>query len=65
MNVDTVSTEIGVAHGHDTSPSDATAPVMINKAERSALAFKAHADRSPGQVQIIEVPRLRTVEARN
>jgi hypothetical protein len=41
MNMDKVSTEIEVAHGHDTSLSDASAPVIINLAEKSALAGKA------------------------
>lgn len=60
-----VNTEIDIAHGLDASLRDASAPVIINEAEKSALAVKALSDRNPGQVQIIEVPRLRTVGVRN
>ncbi len=53
-------------HGVHALRGNVTAPVDSTTAEKSALAFKAHADRNPGQVQIIEVPRLRTtMEARN
>ena len=52
-------------HGVDALRGNATAPAVTTTAEKSALAFKAHVDRNPGQVQIVEVPRLRTVEARN
>ena len=63
--MENVNTEIEITHGIDPSLSDVEAPVIINEAEKSALASKAHADRNPGQVQIIEVCRLQMAEVRN
>ena len=63
MNNINVNTQF--PHGVDALRGNVTAPAVTTMAEKSALALKAHADRNPGQVQIIEAPRLRTVEARN
>ena len=60
-----VNPQIDLSQGIGTLISSVKAPVVTTQAGKSALAFKAHADRNPGQVQIIEVPWLRTVEARN
>jgi hypothetical protein len=39
--MENVSTKIDITHGHYASLSDASAPVIINLAEKSALAGKA------------------------
>jgi hypothetical protein len=72
MNEESETARIGMnninsefSRGVDAPQGGLTAPVVTTKADKSALALKAHADRNPGQVQTIEVPRLRTMEARN
>ena len=72
MNEESETARIGMnninsefSRGVDALRGNVTAPAVTTTAEKSALALKAHGDRNPGQVQIIEVPRLRTVEARN
>jgi hypothetical protein len=60
--MENVNTEIEITHGIAPSLSDVEAPVIINKAEKSALASKAHADRNPGQVQVLEVARPQPVD---
>jgi hypothetical protein len=57
-----IKSDIHIPHGVDVSHSDAMAPVIINEAEKSALAVKALSNRNPGQVQVLEVTRPQPVD---
>ncbi len=56
-----VNLNIHSPHGVGALHSDATAPVVTTKAEKSARAFKALADRNRGQVQFLELAWPQTV----